>query len=101
MKSYKVINWDFNSDESEAYDVMPYFIRKYNEAENKPKTFEEFKEFVNKNSMHQFWARCEYEIIITGWPRQKKKEKWDVDRQIRMNIDLVTKILMENVLENK
>ena len=66
-----------------------------------PQTFDEFKEFVQKESQYQFWARCEYEIILVDWPCQKHEEKWDVYQQIMMNLDLVTKTLMEELNDNQ
>ena len=48
-----------------------------------------------------WWARCEYEIIICGWPNTDTQEKWDIHRQVMMNIDIITRILMENIKDKK
>ena len=48
---------------------------------------------------YQFWSRCEYEIILIDWPCQQKHEKWDVYKQIMMNIDIVTDILYDEFLK--
>lgn len=110
MKQFNVINYNFNAQKFESYDVIPYLVSTYNDRVKHhnefpeeeywkvPETFDEFKEFVQKESQYQFWARCEYEIILVDWPCQKHEEKWDVYQQIMMNLDLVTKTLMENVL---
>lgn len=100
IKSFNVINFEFNSSKFEAYDVMPYFVRCYlsEKKDKRPVTFDEFKEFVKSNSMHMYWARCEYEVVLSDWPNQKIRKKIDVHWQIMNNIDLVTEILMENVL---
>ena len=100
IKSFNVINFGFNSNKFEAYDVMPYLVYCYkNEKKDKrPVTFDEFKKFVESNSMYRYWSRCEYEVILSDWPSQKTNEKIDVHWQIMNNIDLVTNILMENVL---
>lgn len=100
MKSFNVIWQDFNRQRFEAYDVMPYFVDEYHKVNNKPKTFDEFKEFVKNESMYMFWGRCQYEIIICGWPNEDTQEKWDIHKQIMMNINIVTNILMENVNGN-
>ena len=109
MKSFNVINWDSNRKVFEPYDVIPYFVDAYNRVVKNhkefpkndhykvPETFEEFKKFVIDEGHYQFWGRCEYEIILVDWPCQKHEEKWDVYQQIMMNLDLVTRILMENV----
>ncbi len=99
--SFNVINFEFNSEKFKSYDVMPYLVNCYEEVKNKkesPKSFEEFKEFVKSKSMYKYWSRCEYEIILSDWPNEKKRKKIDIHEQIMMNIDLVTEILMRNVL---
>lgn len=126
MKSFNVINYDFNARKFVPYDVIPYLVNTYNDRVERyheinlkasksknqkefnkykdvleywkiPKTFEEFKEFVKKESQYQFWSRCEYEIILIDWPCQKDEEKWDVYDQIMMNLDTVTKLVMESI----
>ncbi len=115
-KSFNVLVWDFNSDSLEQYDVLPYLRRCYkdrvdrfnkhskeedfnpdNEYYKVPKTLEDFKEFIKKESMYQFWARCEYEMICHGWPMRKKEYKLDVHDQILMNIDVISDILWEEI----
>lgn len=98
MKSFNVINWDCNSNKFIKFDVIPYLVSVYNEARKQPKTFNEFKEFVKTESQYQFWGRCEYEIILVDWPCQIHEEKWDVYQQIMMNLDIVAKTLMQEVL---
>lgn len=107
---FNVLLWNFNRDELEYYDVLPYLRNRYKECVKKskkykdsdywkvPKTLEEFKKFIKRESQYQFWARCEYEMICYGWPVQKNDYKLDVHEQIMMNIDIVAQILYdENV----
>lgn len=98
MKSFNVIWQDYNAQKFEPYDIMRYFVREYTESKIKPKTFDEFREFVERKSRYMYWSRCEYEIILAGWPNTDTKEKWDIHKQIMMNLDIITNILMENVL---
>lgn len=102
ISEYYVIVEDFNGRKFVKYDVIPYLTLQYNKSKNKPKTFEEFKEFIAKESLYKWWSRCEYEIVISSWPPTDKdvKEKIDVHSQILMNIDIVTFILMNNVNAN-
>lgn len=100
MKNFNVIVYDFNKQDFIPYDVMPYLVGCYNKVSNKPKTFEEFKKFIEEESKYQWWSRCEYEIILESWPKTNVNEKWDVHRQVMMNIDIITSILMDNVNEN-
>ena len=130
---FYVLNEDINTHKFEAYDVMPYFVREYEDIKPKskrPKTFGEFRQFVEGKSLYRYWARCEYEILLGSWPFGSHKmhtqikeflatnpdldsiggrikfdniimrdmEKIDVHKQIMMNIDIVTKVLMDNVL---
>ena len=103
MKSFNVIIYDPNLRKFVEYDIIPYLIRTYNEKKERketlPKTFDEFKNFVKSESQYQFWSRCEYEIILIDWPCQKNHEKWDVYKQIMMNLDIVTNVFMENINE--
>lgn len=109
---YRVVNWDFNRDEIEFYDIMPYLVSIWKEEKKRkhkvfcdfdkdrlrmPETFEEFKRFILDVSLYNFWARCEYEVIVTGWPVQKREHKLDVYEQIKNNIDVVTKHFMDYV----
>lgn len=103
MKSFNVISWNLNKLKFEAYNVIPYLVRSYNNCKEKkykplPKTYEEFKNFVIDESRYQFWGRCEYEIILVDWPCQKTEEKWDVHKQIMMNVDIITSIVMEECI---
>lgn len=97
---YNVIIWDVNRQEFIPYDIFPYLKKAYQEAierEEEPKTFDEFKEFIRKESMYMWWGRCEYEIILSDWPGQTKEEKIDVYYQVMNNIDAITKLFMEEI----
>ncbi len=104
LKSYNVITFDVNRCEFVPFNIMPYFLGVYVEQRGSknfktPQTRDEFKQFVKDWGMYQFWARCEYEVILVDWPSQQKEKKIDVWEQIKMNIDTVTDILMENVAQ--
>jgi hypothetical protein len=118
---YNVILWDINRDTLEYYDVMPYFINEWKEEKKKkhktwnldalhtgdniknnkmPETYDEFKKFILDKSMYQFWARCEYECIVSGWPVKKNEVKIDAYDQIKANIDVITPLFMEYALNS-
>ncbi len=97
MKKFNVIIENVNSREFIPYDIIPYLERCYYEKKDKPVTFEEFKTFIERNSMYQWWSRCEYEIILKGWPNGGNEKKIDVYQQVMMNIDIIAEILMEEV----
>ena len=97
MKSFYVIVYDINRKTFIPYDVIPYLKKCYYEATDKPETLEEFKNFVERQSMYQWWSRCEYEIILSDWPSQCQQKKIDVHYQIMTNLDIVVKVLMESI----
>ena len=122
-KEFNVINFDFNNKTFKSYNIIPYLLSCYNEEKNKPKTFDEFKDFIKNKSMYRWWSRCEYEIILSPWPytsspseRYDKKgeddieawkehwkihlqecEKIDIHCQVMMNIDVITNSVMESI----
>lgn len=101
MKSFYAIVYDINRETFVPYDVIPYLKKCYYEETNKPETLDEFKDFVKNQSMYQWWSRCEYEIILSDWPSQNQQKKIDVYYQVMTNLDIVTKVLMESINENK
>ena len=124
MKEFNVINYDINRKEFISYNIIPYLVSCYNDTKDKPKTFDEFKEFIKKESMYQWWSRCEYEIVLSPWPyisspseRYDKKgendieawkEHWnkhlkecqkiDVHYQVMMNLDIITTLVIDSVI---
>lgn len=100
MKKFNVIIYDFNDKKFKPYDIMSYLRKSYYDEDEKPSNFEEFKKFILHKSMYQWWSRCKYEIILTDWPNQKKFEKWDVHEQVKMNIDTITELLINDVCPN-
>ena len=89
----------FNTDKLIHYDIMPYLYLELKEEYSDPKniTFEELKTFIDNKSRYKFMARCQYEVIVTGWPVQKSKYKLDVYEQIKMNLDNIAKLMFENL----
>lgn len=123
MTKFNVLTWDFNTDKLEHYDIIPYFIERYKERVERsedetikynidnypeykarfgvPETIDDFKKFVEDESMYMFWSRCEWEMIIHGWPVQREEYKIDVHEQIMMNIDVITDILYKELNKEK
>ena len=57
---FYVLNEDRNTHKFEAYDVIPYFVREYENIKPKskrPKTFDEFRKFVEGKSLYQYHGR--------------------------------------------
>ena len=97
---FNVLFWNFNKQTVEPYDVIPYFVRMwqdYKGDKSEFKTFNDFKKFVDNEAQYNFWGRCEYEFIIEGWPVKGKEIKIDIYEQLKMNLDLVTTIFMNSI----
>ena len=112
MPVFYTLAWDINRNEVENYDVMPYLVSAWEEDKvrkhkiwfksldddtKEPTTVEEWKKAILAASRYQFWARCEYEITVSGWPVGKHRVKLDVFDQINANIDVITELFMKYV----
>lgn len=104
MQPFNVIIED--NGQFKPYDIMIRLCNEYNYLKKQnpknrwkklPENDEEFKEFVIDISRYNWWGKCEYEIILQDWPCGHREEKWDIFKQIMMNIDLITRIFIENV----
>ena len=122
-KKFNILTWNFNNDKLEYYDVLPFFREEYKERKKKskgkrmqklmakdpglkaafgvPTTFDEVKEFVEDESRYMFWSRCEWEMIIHGWPVGDNDYKIDAHEQVMMNIDIIAGILLEEIKESQ
>ena len=106
IEPYYVLNWDDNKHTVENYNIMPYLIDEWKALKPKQRRetlmdFDKVKDFILKKSMYQFWARCQYEIIISDWPCLKYKEKIDIYRQIEMNIDIIVNHFLNQIHNGK
>lgn len=102
MKKFNVLYWNFNDSQPSTYDVLPYFRREYEEAKPtlRPKSKEEWENFVRGRGTYMYWARAEYEVIILQWPPTDKSYKLDIWQQIEANLDLIVEILMQEYESN-
>lgn len=124
---FNVLRWDLNTDKPEHFDVLPGFrdslkqrsaewkkhakskrfqkyidsgqiskqdLKRYYEY---PETFDDLKEFIKNESQYMYWAKCEYEMIVHGWPVQKGDYKIDVHEQVMMNLQVITELLWDEL----
>ena len=99
--TWNVLNWDFNSDKLEVYDVGYRFVNAVDSDKlaSLPKNYAELDDYLNSEAHYRFWAKCEYEMIITGWPQQKNEAKIDICTQLRLNWDRFVKAFWDEVYE--
>ena len=98
MIHFYVLFWDFTQDKLIPYDIIPYLLTCYNKAENKPNSYNEFKKFILNESSYIWQSRCEYEILISDWPCKKSTKKIDIYDQIKMNIDVIVPLFINEVI---
>ena len=100
IPSYNVWIWDFNHDALESYDVVPRFvesIRQYIKPKSLPKTKEALDKILESDARYSFWSKCEYEMIIHGWPEQNNDQKVDVYQQLKLNWPIFLDFFWEQV----
>lgn len=93
------INQGFNRHQFEPYDVMPYFLNEWKETKKakRPTKLSELKEWLRNCAQYMYWSRCEYEVILAGWPNTNDHKKIDIYDQIIMNFPLVVEVFCKNI----
>lgn len=79
MEEFNVIEYNFNTNKVQAYNVIPYFVdtwnnKKHNFNKKDVNNKEDLKEWVIRTSSYMFRARCEYECLIAQWPFGSKRK---------------------------
>jgi len=91
---------NFNSKRIEKYNIFNH----YGFMEDVRKTYKKHKddynafcEDVKVSLMYYFWNKCEWEIILSGWPEYDglEEEKIDVYQQVMMNKDIFMKYVWD------
>ena len=94
MLSWNVLFEDFNKKEIAYYDIFKggHFEKLAREIKSRVSTKEEFIEEFRIKLMSLFWARSEYEVVVTSWPPYIDKEELDrlnqEDIKYRTNVNL-------------
>ena len=94
MLSWNVLFEDFNKKEIVYYDIFKggYFEEVARELKKKTGNKKVFTEKFRLKLMSQFWARSEYEVVVTSWPPYISKEELDKlkqeDVKYRTNVNL-------------
>lgn len=107
--SFHVLYMNFNSKKMESYDVMPSLYGSILTSKNKiskrwkdiykVNSKETLKKYIKGHFQYCYWAKCEWEYIVYGWPTSKNERglKIDVYQQLEPNIDLITNLLWEQI----
>lgn len=98
---YNVLIYDWNSKKVGKCNVMRILnldtIRK-KILKREITNYGEFKECLRKEFMCRFWSKSEYEVLVGDLFFNKDTfEKIDAYRQIEMNLDLITKYVINEM----
>lgn len=98
---WNVFYHDINRDKIGTYNIFKHggFREDVKNAIKKYKDKDEFAEQLKKELMYYFWAKCEWEIILSPWVggRNTKDIKIDVYDQVMLNWD----VFLDYVWDNK
>lgn len=74
---WNVFHENWNAKKIEKFNVFSHgtFKKEVLEALEKSKSKEELSKTVQSAAMYYFWAKCEYEIMLTSWPPSITKEE--------------------------
>ena len=102
--------WYVYRENVNSKTIEPYNIFKnnsfYRDCENCIKTCDDIDSFfkrLDKLLMYYFWARCEYEIVLTGWPSPEytKDKKIDIYDQVTLNYQAFVDYIWNNFKTKK
>jgi hypothetical protein len=62
--SWKTLLFDFNSDKLEECDILKHREKLVKDLKKKYSDIVDFADALGKDLMHQYWSRCEYEMIL-------------------------------------
>ena len=91
--------WDFNHDKLEQYDVVPMLLRELKSLrkDDSPMDKKSMDKELKTWARYHSWSKCEYEMIVHGWPVKKNDEKVDVYNQLMLNWDTFSDVFWKNV----
>lgn len=114
-KKFNVFVWEFNSSSPEAYDIIAPLANEWKSKKGKksaywgydsktkanlsqPSTMKELEAWVDREAQYRWWAKCEYEMIVSPWPpKEDTDKKVDVYSQVKANLSLITEVLAEAI----
>ena len=90
INSKRIVKYDIFTHYS-FYKSLKTHIKEFTEKES-------FSEWLRRDTMYYFWAKCEYEIILTCNPEWNKfkKEVIDVYDQLQLNWNKFVDYIWEN-----
>lgn len=56
------------------------------------------EEKLRRECMYYFWSKCEYEVVIQGWPNKDTEKKIDVYEQLEANWNIFKEIALKEIM---
>lgn len=88
---WNVIHFNINARKMEAYNILAHTSFRKDIADMMLCRRKTFDERLKRTAQYYFWARCEWEVIISEWPpappERNVEEKVDVFSQLNLNWD--------------
>lgn len=107
MLEWNVFVEDFNAKEIKAYNIFEHgsFMEDLKKIYKKNKgDRENFDKELIRIIKYYFWAKCEWEVIISDWPPSKTKPvevKVDVFDQIMLNREIFLNYVWNSLSKRK
>lgn len=106
MLTWKVYCGDFNAgriDEHNIFDHAGFYDDCVKAARKHKDDRSSFEDEIKRSLRYYYWSKCEWEIILSGWPPSDRFRavKIDVFDQIMLNWPVFINWLWENRKELK
>lgn len=94
-KLKKKLNAAYGKDDEKYQKLIDQMI--WDDKKRKKKyTPDELLEIeLRHKCMYFFWSKCEYEVIVTGWPDTNTEKKIDIYQQLDANWDIFKNLVFE------
>ena len=80
--SWRVLNFNFNANRIEDYDVLAHKIEWIKKTKKKCKTKAEFAELLDREMMWQYWSKAEYELVLEKFNKELWLKPWCGSRDV-------------------
>ena len=90
--TWKVWHYNINKREIEPYDIFSHggFAEDLDKLFKEESCLDNFDEKLKRILQYWFWAKCEHEVLICGWPPSHSDvdKKIDIYSQVMLNWDV-------------
>ena len=102
---WNVFRYDINKRKIVTYNIFNHasFVEDIMKMKKNNASTVDFKDRLKQVLMYYFWAKCEYEVIVSAWPPNENvpEQKIDAYSQVMMNFDTFYRYLYSNLFGDK